>query len=84
MGLDFSDMTLKEQAKLFSGNMLPDKVENFAQAYAGHQFGYFTMLGDGRAHMLGEHLLPDGHGWIFNLRGRGVHLTHDKVMDVPR
>lgn len=27
-----------------------------AQAYAGHQFGNFTMLGDGRAMLIGEHV----------------------------
>ncbi len=28
----------------------------FSQAYAGHQFGNFTILGDGRAIFLGEHV----------------------------
>ncbi|MDA9749082.1 YdiU family protein, partial [Pelagibacteraceae bacterium] len=28
----------------------------FSQAYAGHQFGNFTILGDGRALLLGEHV----------------------------
>jgi uncharacterized protein YdiU (UPF0061 family) len=41
---------------MFSGNSLPEGSETIAQAYAGHQFGHFTMLGDGRAVMLGEHL----------------------------
>ena len=30
--------------------------QSIAQAYAGHQFGHFTMLGDGRAITIGEHL----------------------------
>jgi uncharacterized protein YdiU (UPF0061 family) len=32
---------------MFAGNLLPIASEPIAQAYAGHQFGYFTMLGDG-------------------------------------
>ncbi|MBU3714474.1 MAG: hypothetical protein FGM46_05940, partial [Ferruginibacter sp.] len=36
-------------SKIFSGNELPIGAEPIAQAYAGHQFGHFTMLGDGRA-----------------------------------
>ena len=38
----------------FSGNKLPNNSKPIAQAYAGHQFGHFTMLGDGRAILLGE------------------------------
>ena len=70
--LDFSHMTLEQQAALFSGNVLPNRVEPFAQAYAGHQFGHFTMLGDGRAHMLGEHILPDASRVDIQFKGSGV------------
>ena len=35
-------------------------AEPRAQAYAGHQFGHFTMLGDGRAILLGEQVAADG------------------------
>ncbi|MFN4198860.1 MAG: protein adenylyltransferase SelO family protein, partial [Flavobacterium sp.] len=38
----------------FSGNKLPEGTSPLAQAYAGHQFGYFNRLGDGRALLLGE------------------------------
>jgi uncharacterized protein YdiU (UPF0061 family) len=38
----------------FSGNKIIPDSKPFAQAYAGHQFGYFTILGDGRAIILGE------------------------------
>jgi serine/tyrosine/threonine adenylyltransferase len=37
-----------------SGNSLYNNATPFAQAYAGHQFGGFNMLGDGRAMVLGE------------------------------
>ena len=57
LNLDFSKIDNKDLAKLFSGNVLPDDTNTIAQAYAGHQFGHFTMLGDGRAVLLGEHLV---------------------------
>lgn len=41
-------------AEILSGNRLLDTSIPIAQAYAGHQFGYFNMLGDGRAILLGE------------------------------
>ena len=56
MGLDFSNIDNKELAKIFSGNSLPKGAKSIAQAYAGHQFGHFTMLGDGRAVLIGEHI----------------------------
>jgi len=43
----------------------------FAQAYAGHQFGHFTLLGDGRALVLGEHVAPDGQRVDLQLKGSG-------------
>ena len=39
---------------LLSGNILPEWSKPIAQAYAGHQFGNPTMLGDGRALLLWE------------------------------
>jgi len=44
----------KEIIDYFSGNKIIPNTKPFAQAYAGHQFGYFTILGDGRAIILGE------------------------------
>lgn len=43
----------------------------YAQAYAGHQFGHFTMLGDGRALHLGEHCTPYGQRFDIQLKGSG-------------
>jgi serine/tyrosine/threonine adenylyltransferase len=71
LGLDFSNLSTEEQSELFSGHTLPDGVKPFAQAYAGHQFGYFTILGDGRAHILGEHLLPDQPRVDIQFKGSG-------------
>ena len=61
----------EEGAAIFSGNALPAGAEPIAQAYAGHQFGHFNMLGDGRAILLGEHLGPDGARWDVQLKGAG-------------
>ncbi len=58
LGLNFSNTSSQDLANLFSGNILPEGSEPIAQAYCGHQFGHFVMLGDGRAHLLGEHINP--------------------------
>ena len=44
----------------------------FAQAYSGHQFGYFTNLGDGRAMILGEQITPDNQRFDIQLKGSGI------------
>jgi len=63
-----SDGTL---SLLLSGNQLTEGSAPMAQAYAGHQFGYFTMLGDGRAILLGEHITPDKQRFDIQLKGSG-------------
>lgn len=61
-----------EAARWFSGAVLPPGAEPLALAYAGHQFGGFSpQLGDGRAHLLGEHLDPQGRRWDVQLKGSG-------------
>jgi len=71
IGLDLSGMSGEERTNLLSGNLVPDGTEPFAQAYAGHQFGNFTMLGDGRAIVLGEHLAPSGQRLDLQFKGSG-------------
>ena len=71
LNLDFSKTDKKELAKLFSGNSLPKGAHTIAQAYAGHQFGHFTMLGDGRAVLLGEHLVNKNKRFDVQLKGSG-------------
>ena len=44
---------------------------SFSQAYAGHQFGHFTKLGDGRAIILGEHVTNDKQRFDIQLKGSG-------------
>jgi len=71
MGLDFSGLNTEEQARLFAGNDMPEESEPFAQAYAGHQFGHFTMLGDGRAIAWGEHITPSNQRIDLQFKGSG-------------
>ena len=71
LNLDFSNIDNKDLAKLFSGNVLLGDTSTIAQAYAGHQFGHFTMLGDGRAILLGEHLVNDTKRYDIQLKGSG-------------
>ena len=68
LSLDFSNLDNKKISELFSGNSLPPGSNSIAQAYAGHQFGHFTMLGDGRAVLIGEHLSKKKTDTIFNLK----------------
>ncbi len=71
MGLDVASLDSPYGVEIFSGNVLPAGAEPIAQAYAGHQFGHFTILGDGRAILLGEHLDPLGRRWDVQLKGAG-------------
>jgi serine/tyrosine/threonine adenylyltransferase len=65
-------ITQEEATAWFSGASLPEGAEPVALAYAGHQFGGFSpQLGDGRAHLLGEVLGPDGWRWDVQLKGSG-------------
>ena len=69
--LDFSQIDNKELALIFSGNQLPEGSETIAQAYAGHQFGHFTILGDGRALTIGEHLDRNKNRYDIQFKGSG-------------
>ena len=71
LGLDVEHLHGEEGAAIFSGNRLPEGAQPLAQAYAGHQFGHFTMLGDGRAHLLGEQITPRGERFDIQLKGSG-------------
>ena len=56
---------------MLGGNEIPEGASPLAQAYAGHQFGYFTMLGDGRAILLGEQITPQDERMDIQLKGSG-------------
>ncbi|MBL67405.1 MAG: hypothetical protein CMO74_02965 [Verrucomicrobiales bacterium] len=71
LGLDFSQLRPDEKAALFGGNQMPNGTEPFSQAYAGHQYGHFTMLGDGRAIVWGEHVTQTGQRYDLQFKGSG-------------
>ena len=71
LNLNIDAISTEAAAILFSGQDLPSGTLPIAQAYAGHQFGGFTMLGDGRAILLGEHRLPSGQLVDIQLKGSG-------------
>ncbi|ULL16053.1 YdiU family protein [Paenibacillus sp. H1-7] len=71
LGLDAQALQSKEGVAVLAGNRVPEGASPLAQAYAGHQYGYFTMLGDGRALLLGEHITPSGDRVDIQLKGSG-------------
>lgn len=71
LGLNVEMLESEKGAALFAGNALPDGAFPIAQAYAGHQFGHFTMLGDGRAILIGEQLAPSGERVDIQWKGAG-------------
>ena len=71
LDLDFTNISEENLSQLFSGNLLPTGSNSIAQAYAGHQFGHFTMLGDGRAVLIGEHLTKNSERFDIQFKGSG-------------
>ncbi len=71
ISLDFSKINDREIALIFSGNKLPNGSQTISQAYAGHQFGHFTILGDGRAHVIGEHVTTQKKRVDIQFKGSG-------------
>jgi len=71
LGLNFYSIDEKHISSMFAGNLLPPGSQSIAQAYAGHQFGYFTNLGDGRAILIGEHLTPKNKRFDIQFKGSG-------------
>jgi uncharacterized protein YdiU (UPF0061 family) len=71
LGLDKEALSPESWSNIFSGNELPEKAYPIAEAYAGHQFGHFALLGDGRAVLLGEQINPDGDHFDIQFKGSG-------------
>ena len=74
LDLDFTNISEENLSQIFSGNLLPVGSESIAQAYAGHQFGHFAMLGDGRAVLIGEHISKKGDRNDIQFKGSGKLL----------
>ena len=72
LGLDPDALRSPDGVAVLAGNAVADGSEPIAQAYAGHQFGHLSpMLGDGRAHLLGEVVDTHGHRRDIALKGSG-------------
>nr|WP_257350807.1 YdiU family protein [Pseudalkalibacillus decolorationis] len=71
LGLNGNGLRSEEGVAVLSGNEIPEGSLPLAQAYAGHQFGGFTMLGDGRAMLIGEQVTPAGERVDIQLKGSG-------------
>lgn len=72
LGLNSKALEADTGINILSGNLIYEGSKPIAQAYAGHQFGYFTMLGDGRAILLGEHITPEGERVDIQFKGSGM------------
>ena len=71
LGLDPERLATPEGLGLLTGTRPPTGATPVAQAYAGHQFGGFARLGDGRALLMGELVAPDGRLRDLHLKGSG-------------
>lgn len=71
LGLNAQALESEDGVAVFAGNQIPEGGSSLAQAYAGHQFGHFTMLGDGRAVLLGEQITPSDERVDIQLKGSG-------------
>ena len=71
LGLNAEALLSDEGVEILAGNRIPEGAVPIAQAYAGHQFGRFNMLGDGRALLLGEQITPLGDKIDIQLKGPG-------------
>lgn len=71
LGLNVHELQSEEGVAVLAGNQIPESAMPLAQAYAGHQFGHFNMLGDGRAVLLGEQILAKGERFDIQLKGSG-------------
>lgn len=71
LGLEIHTLQSNDGIEVLAGNKVPEDSIPIAQAYAGHQFGHFTMLGDGRAMLIGEQITPLGERFDIQLKGSG-------------
>lgn len=71
LGLNIDALTSETGIEVLSGSRVPKDAEPLAQAYAGHQFGHFNMLGDGRAMLIGEQITPEDKRVDIQLKGSG-------------
>jgi uncharacterized protein YdiU (UPF0061 family) len=71
LGMDTAGDSFAEIKESFFNEGVESK-ELLAMAYAGHQYGHFVILGDGRAHLIGEISTSTGDVFDLQLKGSGV------------
>ncbi len=71
LGLNVQLLQSEEGIEILAGNRIPEGAFPLAQAYAGHQFGHFNRLGDGRAILISEQITPLGARLDIQLKGSG-------------
>lgn len=71
LGLDPDYLKSEEGIQILAGNRITEYFNPISQAYSGHQFGHFTMLGDGRALLLCEQITPFKKRYDIQLKGSG-------------
>ncbi|MGB0959949.1 MAG: protein adenylyltransferase SelO [Halocynthiibacter sp.] len=68
LGIDPATLT----AEILTGAAMFEGMDPIATVYSGHQFGNWAgQLGDGRAHLMGEIITPDGARFDYQLKGSG-------------
>lgn len=80
LGLDAEEMEKDAGVNVLAGNKMPADSVPIAQAYAGHQFGTYNMLGDGRGLLIGEQKTPSGMKVDLQLKGSGS-TNYSRGMD---
>lgn len=72
LGVDSGWFSSRQALSLLSGNSINETNRPIALAYAGHQFGNWSpVLGDGRAHMLGQMKVSEDKYLDLQLKGSG-------------
>ena len=71
LNLSLTGVNKKDLAATLSGNLLPNNTNPISQAYAGPQFGHFSIFGDGRAIVIGEHVTKCGKRFDIQFKGSG-------------
>ena len=69
--IDKLSLNKTEFDKFIVTSIADRKKDFYSQAYAGHQFGHFTILGDGRATLMGEHINRENKRFDIQLKGSG-------------
>lgn len=72
LGIDSTWFSSRSGLSVMSGNRINEANHPIAMAYSGHQFGHWSaVLGDGRAHMLGQLKTAEGRYLDLQLKGSG-------------